>query len=47
MLKYDLHDSLIEQVVYQDVHRRVEMRVKLCNWGQSGYSAKIVFFDGQ
>ena len=37
MIKYNLHDSLIEKVDYLADNRRVEIRIELCNWQQSGY----------
>ena len=37
MMKYDLHDSLIEKVIYFADERRLEMKIELCNWQQNGY----------
>lgn len=36
-LKYNLHDSLIEDVQYIQNEKRIEMKIELCNWMQSGY----------
>ena len=37
MIKYDLHDSLIESVHYFADQKRVEIQIELCNWRQIGY----------
>lgn len=37
MMKYDLHDSLIEKVQYFVDKKRVEIIIELCNWKQNGY----------
>lgn len=37
MIKYNLHDSLIEKIDYFAADRRVEIQIELCNWQQDGY----------
>jgi hypothetical protein len=37
MRKYDLHDSLIEEVDYYGDKKSLEIRIELCNWKQSDY----------
>lgn len=37
MIKYNLHDSLIEKIDYFTADRRVEIQIELCNWQQDGY----------
>ena len=39
MIKYDLHDSLIEKVNYFDDKKRLEIDIQLCNWRQPDYKA--------
>lgn len=36
-IKYNLHDSLIEQVVYDVKNGTVDIKMDLCNWLQNGY----------
>lgn len=36
-MKYDLHDSLIERADYFPGTGRAELKIRLCNWRQSGY----------
>ncbi|MDE6420413.1 MAG: hypothetical protein K2K87_07785 [Lachnospiraceae bacterium] len=36
-MKYDLHDSLIERADYFPETGRAELKIRLCNWRQSGY----------
>lgn len=38
MIKYGLHDSLIERVDYFADSDRLEVRIELCNWKQRGYN---------
>lgn len=37
MIKYNLHDSLIEKVNYFNNKKRLEISIKLCNWQQPSY----------
>lgn len=37
MLKYNFHDSLIEDVNYIPNEAKLEIKIKLCNWMQSDY----------
>lgn len=37
MIKYNLHDSLIEKVNYFSNKKRLEISIKLCNWQQPSY----------
>jgi len=47
MLKYNFHDSLIEDVNYIPNEAKLEIKIKLCNWMQSDYKdsdiTKITF----
>ena len=37
MLNYELHDSLIEKILYSPDQKKVEIFVELCNWKQKDY----------
>ncbi|MDR2493464.1 MAG: hypothetical protein LBD25_08430 [Coriobacteriales bacterium] len=39
MLKYDLHDSLIESVVFNAESKSLEIAIELCNWRQPDYQS--------
>lgn len=54
-LKYNLHDSLIEELNYNKDENRLEIKIELCNWKQIEYKdtepelvdIRIVFDDIQ
>ena len=35
--KYDLHDSLIENIKYLQHEKKLMIEIELCNWKQSSY----------
>ena len=35
--KYDFHDSLLEDIIYDYINKKVTLKIDFCNWKQEGY----------
>lgn len=40
LYKYDFHDSLVEEILYDKENKKVTIEVDFCNWKQEWYDEK-------